>query len=151
MGESESHSVLSDTLQPHGLYSSWNSLGQNTGVGSLSLLQGVFQIQWWNPGFTLQADSLPAEPPGKPKNTGVGILSLLQRIFPAQELYLDLLHCRQILYRLNYREQNQDLNLCRSSSKACGVAFVYITAVNVHETRYKIVTHASDVWQHTLG
>ena len=37
---SESHSVVSDSLQPHGLYSPWNSLGQNTGVGSLSLLQG---------------------------------------------------------------------------------------------------------------
>ena len=40
-----------------------------------------------NPGIkprspALQEDSLPAEPPGKPKNTGVGSLSLLQRIFP---------------------------------------------------------------------
>ena len=33
---------------------------------------------------TLQADSLPSEPPGKPKNTGVGCHSLLQRIFPTQ-------------------------------------------------------------------
>ena len=33
----ESRSVMSDSLQPHGLYSPWNSLGQNTGVGSLSL------------------------------------------------------------------------------------------------------------------
>ena len=33
----------------------------------------------------LQADSLPAEPQGKPKNTGVGSLSLLQQIFPTQE------------------------------------------------------------------
>ena len=38
MIESESHSVVSDSLQPHGLYSPWNSPGQNTGVGSLSLL-----------------------------------------------------------------------------------------------------------------
>ena len=30
----------------------------------------------------LQAVSLPAEPPGKPRDTGVGSLSLLQRIFP---------------------------------------------------------------------
>ena len=36
--QSESHSVMSDSLRRHGLYSSWNSLGQNTGVGSLSLL-----------------------------------------------------------------------------------------------------------------
>ena len=34
----------------------------------------------------LQADSLPAEPQGKPKNIGVGSLSLLQGIFPTQEL-----------------------------------------------------------------
>ena len=39
---SESRLVLSDSLQPHGLYSPWNSPGQNTGVGSLSLLQGIF-------------------------------------------------------------------------------------------------------------
>ena len=72
--------------------------GQNTGVafpspGDLS-----------NPGIeprcpTLQADSLPAEPPWKPKNTGVGSLSLLQRIFPTQESNQGLLHCRQIVYQ----------------------------------------------------
>ena len=48
--ESESPSVMSYSLQPHGLYSPWNSPGQNTGVGSLSLLQGIFQIQGPNPG-----------------------------------------------------------------------------------------------------
>ena len=46
----------------------------------------------------LQADSLPAEPPGKPKNTGVGSLSLLQQIFPTQESNQGLLRCRWILY-----------------------------------------------------
>ena len=35
-------SVVSDSLQPQGLYSPWNSPGQNTGVGSLSLFQGIF-------------------------------------------------------------------------------------------------------------
>ena len=48
---SESCSVLSDSLRPHGLYSPWNSPGQNTGVGSLSLLQGIFPTQRWNPGL----------------------------------------------------------------------------------------------------
>ena len=43
--ESESHSVMSDSLQSHGLYSPWNSPGQNTGVGSHSLLQGIFLTQ----------------------------------------------------------------------------------------------------------
>ena len=45
----ESHSVVFDFLQPHGLYSPWNSLGQNIGVGSLSLLQGIFPTQESNP------------------------------------------------------------------------------------------------------
>ena len=45
----ESHSVVSDSLWPHGLHSSWNSPGQNTGVGSLSLLQGIFPTQGSNP------------------------------------------------------------------------------------------------------
>ena len=49
--ESESCSVMSDSLQPHGLYSPWNSPGQNTGVGSLSLLQGIFPTQGVNPGL----------------------------------------------------------------------------------------------------
>ena len=49
--KSESHSVMSDSLQPHGLDSPWNSPGQNTGVGSLSLLQGIFPTQELNPGL----------------------------------------------------------------------------------------------------
>ena len=52
--ESESRSVVSDSLQPHGLYSPWNSPGDlaNPGIEPRSL--------------TLQADSKPAEPQGKP-------------------------------------------------------------------------------------
>ena len=38
----DSRSVMSSFLQTHRLYSWWNSPGQNTGVGSLSLLQGIF-------------------------------------------------------------------------------------------------------------
>ena len=52
---------------------------------------------------TLQAESLPAEPSGKPKNTGVVSLSLLHRIFPTQESNQGLLNCRQILYQLSYQ------------------------------------------------
>ena len=49
--ESESHSVVSDSLQPHGRYGPWNSPGQNTGVGSLSLFQWIFPTQGLNPGL----------------------------------------------------------------------------------------------------
>ena len=43
--------VVSDSLQSHGLYSPGNSPGQNTGVGSRSLLQGIFPTQGSNPGL----------------------------------------------------------------------------------------------------
>ena len=46
-----SRSVKSDSLWPHGLYSPWNSPGQNTGEGNLSLLQGIFPTQGLNPGL----------------------------------------------------------------------------------------------------
>ena len=48
---SESRSVVSDSLRPHGLYSPWNSPGQNTGVGSFSLLQGIVPTQGSKPGL----------------------------------------------------------------------------------------------------
>ena len=62
---SESCSVMSNSLWPHGLYSPWNSLGQNTGVGSLSLLQGIFPTQESNPSLLR-----PAEPQRKPYSLG---------------------------------------------------------------------------------
>ena len=48
---SESCSVMSDSLWPHRLYSPWNSPGQNTGVGNLSLLQEIFPTQGSSPGL----------------------------------------------------------------------------------------------------
>ena len=83
-------------------------------------LQGILQarilaeVAFPSPGIeprspTLQADSLPAEPQGKPKNTGVGSPSLLQQIFLSQELNQGLLHCRWILYQLSYQFSSVDL------------------------------------------
>ena len=87
----------------HGLCNPWNFPGQNAGVGSLSLLQGIFPTQGWNPGILHHRWILLAEPQRKPKNTGVGSLSLLQWIFPTQGLIWGLLHCRWILYQLSYQ------------------------------------------------
>ena len=50
-------SVMSSSFQTHGLYSPWNSPGQNTGVGSLSLLQQIFP----NPGIELGSPALHAD------------------------------------------------------------------------------------------
>ena len=65
--ESENRSVVSDSLQPEGLYSPWNSLGQNTGVGCQFLLQGIFPTQESYPGLPhCRKIFLPSETPGKP-------------------------------------------------------------------------------------
>ena len=48
---SESRSVVSDSLRPHGLYSLWSTPGQNTGVGSHPLLQEIFPTQESNAGL----------------------------------------------------------------------------------------------------
>ena len=66
-----------------------------------------------NPGIgprspALQADSLPAEPQGKPKNTGVSSLSLHQWIFLTQGSNWGLLHCRWILYQPSYQGSTRD-------------------------------------------
>ena len=51
MCESERCSFMSHSFRPHGLYSPWNSPGQNTGVASCSLLQGIFPTHGSNPGL----------------------------------------------------------------------------------------------------
>ena len=69
-----------------------NSLGKNTRMGCHALLQGIFPYPGIKPrSLALQVDSLPSEPPGKPKNTGVSSLSLLQGLFLTQELNQGLL------------------------------------------------------------
>ena len=101
--ECESHSVVSDSLQPHGLHSPWNSLGQNTRVGSLSLLQRTFPTQESNPDpphcgqclhqlnhkgspIILEWVAYPFSRSSQPRNLNWG-----------------LLHCRWILYHLSYQ------------------------------------------------
>ena len=70
-------------------------LQARTGMGSHSLLQGIFPAQGSNPGLPHCRQILYQL---RPQNTGVSSLS-----FPAQELNWGLLHCRQILYQLSYQ------------------------------------------------
>ena len=106
-----SHSVVSNSLQPHGLYPArllcpWRFSRQEywSRLPCPAPLDPSPGIEPRSP--TLQVDSLSFEPPGKPKNTGMGRLSLLQGIFLTQELNWDLLHCRWILYQLSYLTAN---------------------------------------------
>ena len=106
--ESE-NDCMSNSLQPHGLYSAWNSPGQNTRVVSLSLLQGIFPTQGSNPGlphcrwvlYQLSHKGIPRLLEWEPSPSPV--------IFPTQELNWGLLHCRQILYQLSYQGSHRRL------------------------------------------
>ena len=100
---------MSNSLQPHGLQPArllcpWGFSRQEYWSGLPCLPPGDLPTSGVKPRSpALQADSLPAEPPGKPKNTGVGKLSLLQQILLTQESNQGLLHCRRILYQLSYQ------------------------------------------------
>ena len=82
-------------------YSLWNSPGQNTGVDSLSILQGIFPTQRSNPRFP-HCKWILYQLSHKGSLRILVSLSLLQGIFPTQESNWGLLHCRQILYQLSY-------------------------------------------------
>ena len=136
----ESCSVISDSLLPHGIYSSWNSPGQNTGVGSHSLLQGIFPTQGSNPSLPHCRQVLYQlsyqESPRKlewvaypfssgsswPKNRNQG-----------------LLHCRQILYQLSYQGSLVALQIASSISS------FYISYIYIYALIYSICSSLSDL------
>ena len=93
---------MSDSLQPQGLHSPWNSAGQNTGVFPFSSRKSL-QPRDWTQVFHFACEFFTSGATIEAKNTGMGSLSLLQQIFPTQELNHSLLHCRRILYQLSYQ------------------------------------------------
>ena len=98
---SESRSVVSDTLQPH---EPWNSPGQNTGVGGLSLLRGiVVPTQGLNSGLLHCRWILyQLSHQGSPRILEWVAYPFPRGIFLTQESNQALLHCRQVLYQLSY-------------------------------------------------
>ena len=120
---------MSDSLQPHELYSPWNSPGQNTEVGSLSLLQGIFATQGWNPGLLHCSWILyQLSHQRKPKNTGVGSLSLLWQISLTQESKWGLLHFRRILYQLSCQGSPRSVDLVLNVGTTVQKASFYISS-----------------------
>ena len=93
---SESRSVMSNSLQHHGLAHGILQARILEWV-ALPFSRGSSQPRDWTQVSCTSGGFLPAEPRGKPKNTGVDGLSLLQGIFQTQELNMGLLHCRRIL------------------------------------------------------
>ena len=95
---------MSDSLRPYGLYSPWNSPGQNTGVGSLSLLQGTFPTQGSNPALPHCRRILhQLSHKGSPRILKWVVYPFSSASFLTQEFNQGLLHCRWILYQLSYQ------------------------------------------------
>ena len=104
-----SRSVVSNSLRLYGLQLTrllcpWGFSRQEYGSGLPCPPSGDLtnlEMELRSP--ALRQDFLPCKPPGKPKNTELSSLSLLHGNFTTQELNWDLLHCRWILYQLNYQ------------------------------------------------
>ena len=117
--DSESFSVMSNSLQPHGLYSPWSFPGQNTGEGNLSLLQGIFLTQGLNPGvlncrqilYQLATKEAQEDWSGQPIPSPADL--------PKTGIQQGLLHCRWNLYQLSYQGSTlMDMFICPADLKS---------------------------------
>ena len=87
-----------------GPFSPWNSPGQNTGVDSCSLLQGIFLTQGSNPGLPHCRQILyQLSRQGSSRILEWAAYPFCRGIFPTQESNWGLLHCRQILHQLSHQ------------------------------------------------
>ena len=110
-------SIVSDSLQPTRLFHPWGFSCQEYWSGLPCPPLGDLPNSGIEPRSpALEVDSLPAEPPGKPRNTGVGSLSLLQQICLTQKSNWGLVHCRRIIYQLSYQGSSQAI---KRLSKRC--------------------------------
>ena len=98
-----SHSVISDSLQPHELQHGSLPCPSPTSLCITNIITSsvVFDSLWPHGLYS------PWNSPGR--NTRVGSLSLLQGIFPTQGSHPGLPHCRQILYHLSHNASPRTL------------------------------------------
>ena len=109
-----------ESLRPHGLYGPWNSPSKNTGVGSRSLLQGLFPTEGSNPGLPhcrqilnqlshqgspriLEWGAYPFSRGSAWLRNRTRVYCIAGRFFTSWATNQGLLHCRQILYQLSYQ------------------------------------------------
>ena len=121
-GDSESLSVVSNSLWPQGVYSPWNSPSQNTGVGSLSLLQRIFPTQGLNIGLPHRRQILlPAEPQGKPNSQVKGIRKVERSYFKSSSSEKRPQGWTQTWSQANYTEvpASESQHLRRYSNGVC--------------------------------
>ena len=102
--ERESPSVVSTSLQPRVRYGPRNSPGQNTGVGRLSLPQGIIPTEGLNPGLSHCRQILyHLSQQERPRKLECIAYPFLQEISPTEASNWAVLHCRGTLYQLNYQ------------------------------------------------
>ena len=103
--EGTNPSAVSDCLRTRRLYDPWNSAGKNTGVGSLSLLQGIFQTEGSNPGLPHCMQILYwLSLKGGPRILDWVACPFCSRSgFLTQQSNRGLLQCRRILHLLRYQ------------------------------------------------
>ena len=91
--ESESCSVVSNSLRPHGLMSPWDSPGKNTIVGCHAILQGIFPTQGSNPRLPRSRQILlPSEPPGRGKFLRLSFWRRTYRLLPQSMFHFTYNH-----------------------------------------------------------
>ena len=98
--KSENCSVMSDSLRPHELYSLWNSPGKNNGVGSLSLLHGIFPTQGFLHCRWILYQLIHK---GSPRILEWVAYPFSRGSSPPRNQNWSSLHCRQILCQLSYQ------------------------------------------------
>ena len=101
--ESESHSVMFNSLWPHGIYIPGIPQARILEWVAFPFSRGSSQPRDWIQVSRIVGRFFTSWATGKPKNTRVGSLSLLQWISLTQELNWGLLHSRQIFYQLSYQ------------------------------------------------
>ena len=114
--ESESCSVVSNSLWAHELYSPWNSPGQNTEVGSLSLLQGIFPTQGLNPGLP-HCRRILYQLSHKGSPTCSKVMFKILQVRLQQYMYQELPHV-QAGFRKGTRSRDQIANICWITEKS---------------------------------
>ena len=112
---SESCSVMSHSLQSHGLYSPWNSPGQNTEVGSFSLLPGIFPTQGSNPCLPhcrrILCQLINKGSPPYQLNLGTILNLLLSFQQSSQHLHKEWILSQEIIYSTSIRSNSSSVSV----------------------------------------
>ena len=110
---------MSNSLQPHRLYSPWTFSNKNTGVGCLSLLQGIFPTQGSNPGLPHCRQILyQLNHKGSPVNTlNLNLKNISHRILSETG--------KRMIKKSSHKNKNAEVRILMSSKKLFSLSFSF--------------------------